>query len=329
MKKLIAKIFDCFFLLRIPLLVPVWTVLILGWIAGNSSAVVGGWIINNDMHFGQEYVLWIALVSFSLIVASIYVVNQIADIESDRINHKLFILPRGLLSVKTAWVCAILCALLGLYGSIFFLDNVMTLLFIISLVLGVFYNLPPVKLKNRAWGGVIANFLGHGILTFLVGWYAANINRELHLVAFNRGIVASLTAGFANAAVFLTTTIPDAAGDKSTGKRTFCVVYGEKNTAIAAAISCAFALIFAFTLEYNKWVMIVPSVLSLILFVYFVISTKQELAFKTFRWPVIMLSTFVVLFTPLYGGIIIITLLVSRLYYKIRFNFDYPTMKSK
>lgn len=69
--------------------------------------------------------------------------------------------------------------------------------------------------------------------------------------------------------------------------------------------------------------------LSLTLFIYFVVSTKQELAFKTFRWPVIMLSTFVVLFIPLYGGIIIITLIVSRLYYKIRFNFDYPTLKSK
>ena len=329
MKKLITKIFDCFFLLRIPLLVPVWTVLILGWIAGSSSALVGGWIVKDDIHFEQERMLWIALVSFSLIVASIYVVNQIADIESDRINHKLFILPRGLLSIKTAWICATLCALLGLGGSILFLDNVMTLLFIASLILGILYNLPPVRLKNRAWGGVIANFLGHGILTFLVGWYAANINRDLHLVAFNRGLIASLTAGFANAAVFLTTTIPDAAGDKSTEKRTFCVAYGERSTAVAAAVSCAFALIFSFTLEHNAWVMIIPSALSLTLFIYFVVSTKQELAFKTFRWPVIMLSTFVVLFIPLYGGIIIITLLVSRLYYKIRFNFDYPSLKSK
>jgi homogentisate solanesyltransferase len=329
MKKLIAKTVDCFFLLRIPLLVPVWTVLILGWITGSSSAVPGGWIFRTDINFAQERILWIALVSFSFIVASIYVVNQIADIESDRINHKLFILPRGLLSVKTAWVCAILCALLGLGGGIFLLDIVMVLLFIAGLILGILYNLPPVRLKNRAWGGVIANFIGHGVITYLVGWYAANSNSDLNIATCNRGLIASLTAGFANAAVFLTTTIPDAAGDKSTGKRTFCVAYGERNTALAAAVSCALALVCAFTLEHNGWVMIIPSTLSLLLFVYFVISAKQEFAFKTFRWPVILLSTFVVFFIPLYGGIIIVTLVVSRLYYKIRFNFDYPTFKNK
>lgn len=329
MKKLIAKIFDCFFLLRIPLLVPVWTVLILGWITGSSSAAPGGWIFRSDVSFAQERILWIALVSFSFIVASIYVVNQIADIKSDRINHKLFILPRGLLSVRTAWVCAVLCALLGLGGGVLLLDNIMLLLFIAGLILGLLYNLPPIRLKNRAWGGVIANFIGHGVITYLVGWYAANSSRDLDITACYGGLVASLTAGFANAAVFLTTTIPDAAGDNSTGKRTFCVAYGERNTAVAAALSCAFALVCAFTLEHNRWVMIIPSTLSLLLFVYFVISTKQEFAFKTFRWPVILLSTFVVFFIPLYGVIIIITLLVSRLYYKLRFNFDYPTLKNK
>lgn len=329
MKKTIITICDCFFLLRIPLLVPVWTVLILGWITGSSSAVRGGWIFRSGLDFGQEHVLWIALISFSLIVASIYVVNQIVDIESDRINHKLFILPRGLISVKTAWISAALCAILGVGGGILFLDNFMTVLFIASLILGILYNLPPVSLKNCAWGGVSANFLGHGVLTFLVGWYAANFGRELNFEIIQRALIASLTAGFANAAVFIATTIPDAAGDKSIGKRTFCVVYGEKNTATAAALACAFALLFSFTLEYNAWVMIIPSVLSLCVFITFIISTKRELAFKAFRWPVIILSTFVVLFIPVYGGVIIITLLCSRLYYKMRFNFEYPTFKSK
>lgn len=329
MKKVIITIFDCFFLLRIPLLVPVWTVLILGWITGHSSASPGGWIFGRNISFAQERILWIALVSFSFIVAFIYVVNQIADIESDRINHKLFILPRGLLSIRTAWTCAVLCALLGLGGGVLFLDKVMFLLFIAGLILGLLYNLPPVRLKNHAWGGVIANFLGHGVITYLVGWYAAYYNSDPNAAVYYRGLIASLTAGFANAAVFLTTTIPDSAGDKSTGKMTFCVAYGKRNTAIAAALSCTLALLCAFTLEYNEWVMIIPSALSLFLFVYFVFSTKQEFAFKTFRWPVILLSTFVVIFIPLYGGVIIVTLVVSRLYYKMRFKYDYPTLKNR
>ncbi len=329
MKKYLLIFVDCFFLLRIPLLVPVWTVLILGWITGSSNAGVGGWIFDEQLSCIYEHHLWIALISFSFIVASIYVVNQIVDIASDRINHKLFILPNGLLSVRTAWLCALFCAVTGLLGGLLFLDTVMVLLFTVSLLLGILYNMPPVSLKNRAWGGVIANLIGHGVLTYLVGWYAAHFGEGISAVMIKKGLLVSLSAGFANAAVFLTTTIPDASGDKSTGKRTFCVAYGERNTAIAAAVSCACALFFAFGLEYNAWVMIIPSVLSLCVFIMFAITINQELAFRTFRWPVFILSTFVVLFVPVYGGIIIFTLIISRIYYKQRFNFDYPTLKSK
>jgi 4-hydroxybenzoate polyprenyltransferase len=328
-KKVLLKICDCFFLLRIPLLVPVWTVLVLGWITGSNKATPGGWIFRNDNAIHNEYILWIAFVCFSLIVASIYVLNQISDIESDRINRKLFILPNGLISVRTAWVLTVMCAFLGIAGGIIFLDKMMVILFIISLVLGGFYNLPPVNLKNRAFGGVVANFLGHGVLTYLIGWYAAYFGYEVTIALLKKGVVASLSAGFANAAVFLATTVPDATGDKSTGKRTFCVAYGEKKTALAAAVSCAFALLFSFTLEYNAWVMIIPSAFSLLVFIIFALSAEKEFAFKTFRWPVIILSIFVVIFIPLYGGIILITLILSRIYYKKRFNIEYPTLKSK
>ncbi len=329
MKKYVLILIDSFFLLRIPLLVPVWTGLILGWITGSSNAGVGGWVFNDHLSCNHEHYLWIALISFSFIVASIYVVNQIVDIESDRINHKLFILPNGLLSVRTAWLCAIFCAVAGLLGGLLLLDTAMVLLFVVSLLLGILYNLPPISLKNHAWGGVIANFMGHGVLTYLAGWYVAHFGEGITAVMVRKGLLVSLSAGFANAAVFLTTTIPDASGDKSTGKRTFCVAYGERKTAIAAAVSCACALVFAFKLEYNAWVMIIPAALSLAVFVMFVITTNQELAFRTFRWPVLILSTFVVLFVPVYGGIIILTLIISRIYYKQRFNFDYPTFKSK
>lgn len=328
-KKYIVKIFDCFFLLRIPLLIPVWTVLILGWITGSNTAVPGGVLINEQITFSNERFLWISLISFSLIVAFIYVVNQIVDIESDRVNHKLFILPNGLLSLKTAWVSAFVCATLGILGGIIYLDMVMVFLFVSGLVLGIMYDLPPFNLKNHAWGGTIANFLGHGVVTFLVGWYAANFGRELTIPFIQTGLIVSLSAGFANAAVFLTTTIPDAQGDRLIGKKTFCVIYGEKKTAIAATIACAFSFAFAFTLEFNSWVMIIPAAASFIVFSVFVFSTNQDQVFKTFRWPVFILSTFVVLFVPMYGVIIIITLLVSRIYYKKRFNFEYPTLKNK
>ena len=331
MNRILTRTLDCFFLLRIPLLAPVWTILILGWITGNPSASLGGRLPAISGGLGRECVLWVALLGFSMVVASIYVINQIADIESDRINHKLFLLPNGILSIRTAWVCAIVCAMVGLGVCLRFLGMGALLLSALGLLLGMLYNLGPVALKNRAWGGTVANFLGHGVLTFLVGWYAAKlaygvpVTRELLLT----GLVASLSPGLANVAVFLTTTIPDAEGDKATGKGTFCVRYGERKTATVAAVACAGALALSFALEYNAWVMIWPSAVSLFLFVYLTFSTRRESAFRAFKWPVFLLSAFVVLFVPLYGVLILVTFFGSRLYYKERFGIDYPTFRSR
>lgn len=327
MQQLIKKLLDSFFLLRIPLLAPVWTIFLLGWITGNSHAVPGGFFLKPSL-FKDVIDAWILLAGFSLVVASIYVVNQIADIESDRINHKLFILPNGFVSVRAAWLMAIVCAVSGmsiafLYGKIF------VLFFSISLLLGFLYNLPPAALKNKAIGGVLANALGHGMITYLVGWYCAHLNDPLQWNMLFSGFLSSLGPTMANGAVFLATTVPDFEGDRNTGKVTFCVKYGEKATATFAAFLCVVSLACSFFMEFNAWVMIIPALISVIFFVYFAMSTRKELAFRAFKWPVFLLSAAVVVFQPEYGLLIIATFTGSRMYYKWRFNINYPTFKSE
>lgn len=322
----IKKLLDGFFLLRIPLLAPVWTILILGWITGTQSANIGGsW--TGAIKYAAESGLWMALFGFSMIVASIYVVNQIVDIESDRINRKLFILPHRFISVRTAWTMAVFCTLAGLAIALLF-DRLLFVLFLLSMVLGIFYNLPPLKLKNRAIGGVVANALGHGMLTFLVGWYIAK-SGSFSIDMIPAGILSSISPALANGAVFLATTIPDAAGDRMTGKRTFCVKFGEKATAVTAALLCAGAFIFSFYMEYHFWVMMIPAFISLLFFIFFAFSTRKEIAFKTFKWPVFLLSSSVALFVPEYGIMILVTFFASRLYYRWRFGIEYPTFKSQ
>ncbi len=214
----------------------------------------------------------------------------------------------------------------------------MFLLFAASLILGVMYDLPPANLKNRPWGGIVACFLGHGILTYLVGWYAANYSGDIGLFsgiesfrpqALTSGLVPSLAAGFANAAVFVTTTIPDAPGDKAIGKRTFAVAYGEKKTAVAATIFCLGAVWTSWYLEYNRLVMLVPSILSLVGFGWLMFSTNREIVFNAFKWPVFLLTALVALYVPMYGILIVITFFGSRMYYRRRFGFEYPTFKSQ
>ncbi len=314
---------DSIFLLRIALLAPVWTILLIGWIAGNSGAC-----LFFGRSFGMPPSLWMALVGFSLIVASIYVVNQIVDIESDRINHKLFLLPHGYLSIRFAWILAVFCALTGL-GIAFFFDFLMVALFSVSLLLGILYNLPPFELKNRAWGGVFANILGHGALTFLVGWHAGRASDLNDLASIGKGLVSSISPGLAIAAVFLATTIPDAAGDKLTNKMTFCIRYGERKTAIGSALFCGGALLSSFLMEHNFWVMAIPSAISFPLFVMLARNADKKTAFQAFKWPVFILTAFVILFVPWYGVLILLTYFGSRAYYRWRFGIEYPTFKAK
>jgi 4-hydroxybenzoate polyprenyltransferase len=310
---------DMLFLLRFPLLAPVWTILILGWIAGTPGA--GVW----KSAYGT---LFINTLGFSLLVASIYVVNQIQDIESDRINRKLFLLPHGIISVPAAWTLAAVCAAAGLAISL--TQGVwMFALFAAGFVMGILYNLPPAQLKNRAVGGVAANALGHGAITFLVGWLSAKNGQEIATPELIEGLLSSLAPGFANGAVFLATTIPDAVGDARTGKRTFCVAYGTRAAAAAAAVMCALALAASFLMESHVWVMAIPAAISLFVFVYSAISAKTESAFYSFKWPVFLLSAFVTLFVPVYGALILFTFFASRLYYKYRFGIVYPTFKPK
>ena len=320
-KNLLLKIIDIIFLVRLPLLVPVWTIVMLGWISGSDSAVIGGSFVNKS---GGYVGLWQALLFFSLIVASIYIVNQIMDVESDRLNNKLFILPQGLISLPVAWGISIICATFGIIGAALYFDLTMVVIFLSGLIMGVLYNLPPVLLKDRAWGGVIANLIGHGLITFCVGWYAANFEKGGSLTLILKAVSFSLSAGFANAAVYLTTTIPDSEGDSKVGKKTFAVVYGEKITSIAAALSCALALVGALFLEYNSWVMVTTAAISLLLFIRFIFQDDKKKAFQTFRWPVAILSIMVAFFVPLYLGLVAVTVVSARIYYKMRFNYDYP-----
>lgn len=325
---LMRKILDYLFLLRIPLLVPVWTILLLGWITGNGDARPGGFIAGASAWSGR---LWLAAVAFSLVVASIYVVNQIMDIESDRINRKLFLLPHGFISLRTAWILAGLCAAGGLFIALSFIHNsALTIIFAASLLLGLFYNLPPLSLKNNALGGVCASALGHGMLTFLVGWYITVTKDNLcAMTTLSSGLLSGLSPTLANAAVYLATTIPDAPGDRTTGKKTFCVVYGEKKTAIASAVLCAGAFISSFFMLHHCWVMAIPSAISLFVFLLFAVATDKKHAFRAFKWPVFMLSACVALFAPEYGIVCLLTFFGSKAYYKWRFNIDYPTLKTE
>jgi len=316
-----------FFLVRPTLLVPVWTLLFLGWITAQERAPFLSFDVFSP--FGKMFFV------FTAVVGCIYIVNQIADRESDKINNKLFILSHNYLPVRLAWILATMLLAFSLLGAWFWLDLLSFLIVLCAALTGFFYNCPPLKLKDRPWGGFLANCFGHGILTYYAGWYAAqihsangvNLSQEFTVPAI--GFFYALSAGFANGAVYLTTTLSDMKGDKKVDKRTFAVAYGAKNTTFFATLCVVISFFTAFFIPNAAWTMAIPAGICIPLFYQLHKSQKIDLAFRTFRYPVFILSAVTAIFVPAYGIFAIAIVILSRIYYKNRFNLEYPSFRKE
>lgn len=198
-KKPVWVFADLLFFARPVLLGPVWTVY-------GAGAILAGGLPGLDLLF------------VTLVVAGVYVHNQITDIQSDIENRKLFLLPEGHITRLQAMVyIGVLWATGMLWATS---QGGRGVLFIAAVALGVLYNgVRGPGWKSRPLPGLSANMLAHGTVTFLAGYTAVGGQ-------FSRGLLLSVPYAFAVGAVYMATTLVDAGGDSVVGKRTFCVAYG-------------------------------------------------------------------------------------------------------
>jgi 4-hydroxybenzoate polyprenyltransferase len=203
------KIFDHIFLLRPTLWVPVWTFFLLG--------VYQGRIVSMERIHTPRIAL--AFILYTLLMGATYILNQIVDIESDRANKKLYLLPEGHIRVSHAWV-----ELVGLFALSWVLaisfSAQFKILLLVSMILGILYSACPFGFKGRPILDLLSNALGYGVLAFSLGWVT--------VAPFSGAtLLHSLPYFFAVGAVFINTTIPDIKGDKSAGEITTGVFLGE------------------------------------------------------------------------------------------------------
>lgn len=304
-KRIGIAIVDHLFLFRIPLLAPVWTVFLYGALLGRGS----------EASLTPDHLVP-ALVAFSFLVGGIYILNQIFDIESDRLNNKLFLLPQGIVKLPTAWVVAVLSLMAPLVVAFFF-DAPLGLVFALSTLVGFFYNCRPLELKNRPYGGLLANMLGHGFLAFAAGWLST---AQIDLLMVIPGIAVSL----ANGAVYLISTILDADGDGRTGKQTFAVRRGERITGITAMALVTACLVLSFWIVPHRIILVATAALSLPFYVALIFKPGRPALFRAMKIPVFVFTLCLVFLAPWYGVLIALTFLGSRLYYQKRFGKRYP-----
>lgn len=118
--------------------------------------------------------LLLALLSTCLVASSNYVINEILDAPTD-LSHpvkKNRPIPSGLVNLKVAYsewiILGILGLILGWYVNLFFFLSLLALL-----IMGFFYNIPPVRLKDIPYLDVLSESVNNP-LRLLLGWFVVN-----------------------------------------------------------------------------------------------------------------------------------------------------------
>ncbi len=301
-----ALIWDYIFLLRPSLLLPVWIFLFLGYFWGSGESIFG-------ITLSLPLKFWRVLISYSLLCSGVYVFNQIFDIESDRRNKKLFLLPQGIISIPTAWICfSILVGISFITGIS--LGRGYLILWTITFGMGILYSLPPFTFKGRPFLDLTFNSLGYGFITFLIGF--GTISKD--------GLLHSLPYIFATGAIFLHTTIPDIEGDREVGEITTGVFLGVFKTSIFALLLLLLAIFFSILFKDPF-----AGIISLVSIPGFILAIKrgsEEMSKKAYRIGVYGLGVLIALRFPPLLILSFLIFIALRIYYRYRFNLTYPTI---
>jgi 4-hydroxybenzoate polyprenyltransferase len=283
---------------------PVWTILLLGH---HRSAALSG----------ESNLPGLILLLVTFLVGAVYLLNQTYDVESDRINRKLFFLAEGRISKRKAIFQTILLNLISIIPA-YLISLQLGFLFTLGFLFGLFYSAPPFSLKGKPIGGFLCNILAHGNLTFLAGW---SMNEALS----GKSTLFSLPYMFAVGAVYLNTTIPDMEGDRRAGKITLAVKWGKEKIVIFACILVLMATSLSFFI--NDIPFFIASALVSPFFILSALTKKNNDIVLSTKLSILFLSIAAGFFYPWYFAILILGFVGTRLYYKARFDYDYPTLR--
>lgn len=258
--------------------------------------------------------LILTVLAATLLYAGVYLLNQIFDLETDRINNKLFFISEGYVNLNSAiWITAV-CSVISLILS-FYLSLTLGVIFSSILILSICYSVPGISLKNKPWPGLLANGLGFGVLNFLLGW---SINSKLSWEA----ILFSIPYFLAVCAIFLNTTLLDVEGDKRANKITLGIKWGMKKISVVSFALILATLISAIFLK--DMPMITTSAVALILSFKMMNSKKIKDVVLTNKISILILSIWAGYFYPWYLAFLILGLVGTKIYYKYRFQMNYP-----
>lgn len=304
-----AKAADYLFLMRPIILIPVWTFYLLGAHHGRDPASSGA----------PAQSLLIGALSFTLLIGAAYIVNQITDRESDRLNRKLFLISDGIVPVRTAWIETCMLGAMALAAGAF-VSLPFFFLLLFGALLGAAYSIEPLRLKRRPGLDVAANAVGNGIINTLAGWIAAG--------GSTAGLPVLAPYPLAVASVHLATTLADIGGDSGMGLRTTGVAIGARRGLFASAALMAAAAGLAWAVGNRP--AFYASLLSLPCFISALGRLRAAPAAGELLLPakvatLVFTAAAGIIFWP-FIPFVIAVLWCTRIYYRRRFGIVYPSL---
>ncbi len=311
---------DYFFLMRPVLFVPGWITLIAGYFVATQQNRFMQQVMAGQWQFTWGNVPLIgALVAFSAAMGGSFIFNQIYDVESDRKNNKLFLLGNGIISIRAGITFGSLLLVGSLLVAWWLNPWFTAVILAFNIITAYMYNSWPFHLKSRPIGGLLAN-MAMGLLAFWAGWATA-------APLDSRAVVFAIPYLLLNTGLYLFTTLPDVAGDQATQRITFPVRFGVHRTITGGLILIIGSGICAAVLQEEILQLVV---LLLVPGIWQLVRQRSVPAAVTLLKQAILI--FAVVVSVKIPWMLVVGLLlfgVSRFYYRVRFNLEYPTLKPR
>ncbi len=315
LKKNFLPYLDYFFVLRPMLFYPGWSTLLAGYLIGFKDQ----WLLFpaqwHQLNWGLIALLFL---TFALAMGGSFLLNQLADVETDRKNKKLFIIAEGHLSFKQAVGEVVLLLLGALILALTISWHIFVTIALFVLITGYLYNFKPFRFKDRPWWSLWAN-MAMGLLAFCLGWLAAQSSFSVQM------FIDGMPYLFFNTALYFYTTLPDVEGDRLAGKKTLAVQFGLKNLVYAAFGFYLVSLVSALLLHDRLALIFVLPTLPFFLFT--LLKPQVQTTVHTTKFSILFFALAVCLKVPFYFVLMVTGFFFTRWYFKHRFQFDYPNFK--
>ena len=200
-------------------------------IIGTSLSVLALYFISlattsssiSSSNLGQMLAVWLACLAGNVYIVGL---NQVTDVEIDRINKPHLPLAAGEFSLQQGkllvGLMGVLAVVIAVFSGTWLLATVT-----ISLIIGTVYSLPPIRLKQFPLLAALCILTVRGVIVNLgLFWHFTQKFQGTEILNFNIEIL-TLFILFFTIAIAIFKDVPDHEGDKEYNISTFTIILGK------------------------------------------------------------------------------------------------------